>query len=143
MTTSITTREPMQLNARNVEHIFFECLTESLKYAPDTIKVQGINITPVFRTEKLNAYRTDIISMLEQLPDTFHVGSGDGWTFLNMCIDRNGVQWTDFHRTCDYLLCLGIAIDAVEYTIKQRDLWRMFPGGMPYITINTMKGCAQ
>lgn len=139
MTTSITTREPMQLNARNVEHIFFECLTESLQDTPDAIKVQGINITPVFRPAQLDVYRADIISMLESLPDEFHVGLGNGWTFLNMCIDRNGVQWTDFHRTCDYLLCLGIGIGAIEYTIKQRDLWRMFPGEMPYITINTNK----
>lgn len=143
MTTSITNREPMQLTAANVEHIFFECLTESLQDAPDAIKVYGINITPVFRPEKLDIYRADIVSMLENLPVEFHAGFGNGWTFLNMCVDRYGNQWTDFHRTCDMFLCLGMAIGACEYTIKQRDMWKIFPGGMPYITINTIKFNAQ
>lgn len=137
MTTSITTREPLHLTAGNVEHIFFECLNESMSDKNDAITVQGIQITPAFNPERIAARRDDIISMLDELPDPFHVGSGDGWTFLNMCIGRNGEQWTDLHRTCDYLLCLGIGIGAIEYTIKQRDLWRMFPGEMPYITINT------
>ncbi len=127
----------MPLTAGNVEHIFFECLTESLQDSPDAIKVYGINITPVFRPEKLDIHRADIVSMLEQLPDTFHVGSGDGWTFLNMCIDRNGAQWTDLHRTCDMLLTLGIGIGACQFTIQQRDLWKMIAGSMPQIKINT------
>ena len=143
MTTSITTREPLHLTAGNVEHIFFECLNESMSDTNDAITVHGIQITPAFNPDALATHRDDIISMLNELPDNFHVGSGDGWTFLNICIDNTGAQWTGFHETCDKLLCLGIGIGAAQFTIKQRDLWRMFPGGMPYITINTMKGIGQ
>lgn len=48
---------------------------------------------------------------------------------------------TDFFRCngaterADKLVCLGRAIGAVEFLL-QRDLWRVFPGGMPYIVIN-------
>lgn len=136
MTQSITTREPLRLTSANVEHIFFECLTESMRETNDAIIIRGVNITPAFDRERIAARRDDIIAMLEQLPDTFHVGFGGGWSFLNLCIDRNGEQWTDFHRVCDNLMCLGMAIGAVEYTVKQRDIWRAMPGGMPYITIN-------
>lgn len=135
MTTSITTREPLHLTAENVESVFNRCITSDTE--PDI--VNGVQINVRFNPDALATHRDDIISMLNELPDNFHVGSGDGWTFLNMCIDNTGAQWTDFHETCDKLLCLGIGIGAAQFTIKQRDLWRMFPGEMPYITINTMK----
>lgn len=138
MTTTITTREPMQLSSQNVCAVFNGCLMMIPGDNTATI-VNGVQLTARFNPERLENHRADIIAMLDHLPDEFHVGSGNGWTFLNMCIDRNGVQWTDLHEVCDMLLCLGIGIDAVEYTIKQRDLWKMFPGGMPYVTINTQK----
>lgn len=136
MTTSITTREPLHLTESNVESVFARCrMTDTAENKTDI--VNGIKINVRFNPDALATYRDDIISMLNELPDKFHVGSGDGWTFLNMCIDNTGAQWTDFHLVCDKLLCLGIGIGAAQFTIKQRDLWRMFPGEMPYITINT------
>lgn len=136
MTTTITKRETLRLSSQNVCAVFNGCLV--LTPGDNTAKiVNGVQICAWFNPERLENHRADILAMLDELPDEFHVGSGNGWTFLNMCIDRNGVQWTDYHKVCDMLLCLGIAIGAVEYTIKQRDLWRMFPGEMPYITINT------
>ncbi|MCM1166407.1 MAG: hypothetical protein NC401_10425 [Ruminococcus sp.] len=139
MNNAITKREPMPLSSVNVNHIFHRCTAYAFieDTDPEIIAVDGVMLKARFVREHIESYRADIINMLEQLPDTFHVGMGDGWTFLNMCIDRNGEQWTDYHKVCDMLLCLGIAIGACQYTIKQRDLWRVFPGEMPYITINT------
>ena len=39
------------------------------------------------------------------------------------------------HQMQDKLVCLGRAIGAVEF-VMPRDLWKVFPGGMPYIVIN-------
>lgn len=136
MTTEITTRKRMPLTSDNVEHIFVECSRTPMR---ENIIVRGVVIAAEFDVDKLNARRDDICDMLEELPDVFHVGLGDGWSFANMCINADGEQWTDLHRVCDKLLCLGIAINAAEFTIKQRDLWRMFPGGLPYITIHTSR----
>ena len=33
---------------------------------------------------------------LNQLPDSFKAEGGGGMSFINMCIDKNGKQWTDF-----------------------------------------------
>lgn len=136
MITSITKREPMRLTDDNVNHIFNECISTKAELSENEIIVSGVRLRQPFDIDRINDHRADIIDMLNQLPDTFHVGSGDGWTFLNMCIDNHGAQWTGLHLTCDKLLCLGMAIGACQFTIKQPDLWRMFPGGMPYITIN-------
>lgn len=130
MTSSITTREPMRLTHQNVEAVFADCLADS---AAHTLK--GVLIEVAFNSEKIEAHKEDIMQMLMQLPKEFHRTGGGGWTFLNMCIDRDGNQWTDYHQTQDKLVCLGRAIGAVEFLL-QRDLWRVFPGGMPYIVIN-------
>nr|DAL02868.1 MAG TPA: hypothetical protein [Caudoviricetes sp.] len=134
MTTEITTRTPMALTAENVNAVLHECLSGG---NAKSIHVRGVEVAGYFDPERLESRRNDIINMLDELPDEFHIPGGGGWTFLNMCIDRNHRQWTDFHRDCDALYCLGKAIGVCEFTIAQRDLWRMFPGGMPYITIKT------
>jgi len=73
--------------------------------------------------------------MLNDLPDNFKNDFGGGWSFLNMCEDKNGVQWTDFHATVDELVCLGLSIDKMSY-LMSRDMWNVLPGGMPYLVIN-------
>lgn len=133
--TTINVRGEMPLTAENVRHIFNECLQGSDETG-NVIPVHAVQGRADFNADRIKAREGDINDMLHQLPDLFHVGSGDGWSFLNMCIDNNGNQWADMHTTCDMLVALGIAIGSVEFTIKQRDLWRAMPGGMPYITIN-------
>lgn len=130
MTSSVTTREPMRLTHQNVEAVFTDCLADTAEHA-----IKGVLIEAAFNRDKIEAHTQDIMSMLMQLPKEFHRNSGGGWSFLNMCIDCNGTQWTDYHQTQDKLVCLGRAIGAVEFLL-QRDLWRVFPGGMPYIVIN-------
>lgn len=141
MTNELSIREPMRLTAENVDRIFAECLAPTSD--DNNIKTNGVRINADFDITKIDLHRDDIIDMLNELPSTFHVGNGDGWTFLNMCMTDAGVQWADFHETCDRLLCLGFAIGACDFTIRQRALWRMFPGEMPYITINTFNARKQ
>lgn len=130
MTDEEIKKEPMRLTSENVEAIFKDCLTDERIFI-----VQGVVISASFDRKKVETHEEEIMQMLMQLPAQFHRPGGCGWTFLNMCIDRDGNQWTDFHQMQDKLVCLGRAIGAVEF-VMPRDLWKVFPGGMPYIVIN-------
>lgn len=129
MTDEISIKEPMRLTHQNVESVFKDCLADTDEY------VKGVCIKVAFNREKIVEHEKDIMQMLMQLPKQFHKPGGCGWSFLNMCIDKDGNQWTDYHQTQDKLVCLGRAIGAVEF-LMPRDLWKVFPGGMPYIVIN-------
>lgn len=130
MTYEISFKEPMQLTHQNVEEVFEDCMADNLEYT-----IKGVLITAAFNREKIAEHEQNIMQMLMQLPKEFHRPGGCGWSFLNMCIDKNGNLWTVYHRTQDKLVCLGLAIGAVEF-VMPRDLWKVFPGGMPYIVIN-------
>lgn len=130
MTDEISIKEPMQLTSENVEAIFKDCLANTTEYV-----LKGVLIEVAFNREKIAEHEQDIMQMLMQLPTEFHRPGGGGWTFLNMCIDKNGNQWTDLHQMQDKLVCLDRAIGAVEFLLP-RDLWKALPGGMPYIVIN-------
>lgn len=97
-----------------------------------TKQVDGIVRTFIFDSEKLEKNKPYIELLIDQLPQEFK----DGWSFLNLCVDKNGRQWTDFHETMEELFLLGIAIDKMEYTMPKY-LWNKLPGGMPYITIKS------
>lgn len=132
MSNEITIRQQMQLTSENVEAVFTDCITDSKKYT-----VRGVQLTAHFDRDKIAQHEADIFAMLTQLPKQFLRSGGGGWSFLNMCIDCNGVQWTDFHSQCDKLVCLGLAIGALDF-VYQRDLWQCFPGGVPYIFVNDL-----
>ena len=93
MTTAITKKEPMRLTSDNVEAVFKDCLAND-----KTFVVKGVNMSVAFDTQKVEAHKEDIIAMLSQTPTEFHISGGGGWTFINLCIDINGNQWTDFHH---------------------------------------------
>lgn len=134
---AITLREPMQLTSENVEAVFKDCLAESAGKATQVI--HGVVIKAGFNRDKVTANRDNILSMLSCLPHEFHVGGGNGWTFLNLCVTADGTQWTDFHQMCDKLLTLGIAIGAVKFLLS-REFWQCFPGSMPYVVVDIQKG---
>ncbi len=135
--TKMTLREPMKLTSENVETIFKDCLADKTENAQI---IHGVVLKAAFDRSKVSDNRNNIISMLSLLPEQFHAGKGGGWSFLNLCVDKAGQQWTDFHQMCDKLVCLGIAIGAVEFCFKQRELWQVFPGGVPYVVVDIQKG---
>lgn len=123
----------MKLTAENVENTFKACLAENEE--SDGIIIDGVAIRAKFNQTLLAEHKQAIADMLKQLPNEFQADGGGGWSFLNMCVDANGNQWTDFHRTMDMLVTLGVATDMVQF-LMPREMWKMLPGGMPYIAIN-------
>lgn len=125
----------MKLTPINVENLFTSCLFED---GEDTAKakiVHGVNLNVGFNPKKLEIHHQEIVSLLEQChPNFMASGESQGWSFLNFCQDKNDEIWTGVHQICDNLICLGLAIGKVEF-VMPRELWQIFPGGMPYLQI--------
>jgi len=117
------------LTAERVENLFGECL------AHEGVAVEGIMCTTRFSPDAIGAHRAEITAMLAELPDEFRRSGGGGWTFLNACLDRHGVQWTGLHRVMEQLFMLGLAAGLVS-ELMPRDMWRVLPGGMPYYVVD-------
>ena len=83
--------------------------------------------------ERVNKRKDKIIGFLKELPEEF--SKGGGWSFLNLCNDKDGQQWTGLHKVMQELVCLGIAIGKMKYTMP-KDTWAALPGGMPYVTVS-------
>ncbi len=125
------------LNSKRVNQIFMDSLYESEKN--DFIKAEGVSCTVGFDRQKIEKYRKEIELILNELPDKFKKSKGGGWSFVNACNDKNGIQWTGLHQRMEQLFQLGIAINKVTCPIP-RKLCTHLPGGMPYFTIDDSTG---
>lgn len=85
----------MKLTSENVNTVFKTCLSDE-----DGTLVKGVCMAAYIDRDHLDEQRPNIVSMASQLPDEFFDG---GWTFLNMCIRKDQVQWTGEHEVCDKL----------------------------------------
>jgi len=124
-----------RLTVVRVEEIFKDCLfrkDEIKKGIPvvDPLMVDGIKGKFGFHPDRIKFNEKDINQLLAELPTKFL----DGCSFLEMCMDRQNNQWTGEHLKMEQLVCLGIAIGAISYCLP-RDMWNVFPGGMPFIKL--------
>lgn len=125
----------MELNAKTVNDTFLECLLKEGESTENSKIGEGVMIKAKFNPERLKKNESLIEEMLAELPNEFQKSGGGGWSFLNMCEDKNGNQWADLHQTMDELLALGIAIGKISF-LMPREMWNVLPGGMPYLVIN-------
>jgi len=134
----VVEEEPL-INATEVGEIFDDCLYKGEKpnyeTSEDTIVVEGVVHKYAIDLSKLEKYADRVVELLGYLPIQFHKSGGGGWSFLQMCDDRNGVQWTGFHKRMEQLLVLGIALEKARIQIP-RDMWKVFPGGVPYLVVD-------
>jgi hypothetical protein len=119
------------LNPAHVNTVFGACLTDS-----DGIVVNGIAHSAMFSQREVDRYRAEIAGMLDQLPAQFNPlpEGGGGWSFLNLCQDGDGNQWTDLHLVMERLVMLGIATNQAEWQFP-RKMWSALPGSVPYVLI--------
>ena len=132
------------LSTTIVQTIFLACLympeeVEGLTEPPEgCIVVNGVVTNAGFNPERIAKYSFLIEHLLLQLPANFMRSAGGGWSFLEACNDKDGRQWTSFHKSMDELFCLGIAAKKAEFLLP-RDMWAVLPGGMPYVIINDIE----
>lgn len=124
----------MKLTAENVNRIFLECMFEQGESTENYILGQGVITNVGFHPERLKKNEQNVSEMLAQLPDEFKKSVGGGMSFLNMCNDKDGNQWSDLHATMDQLVTLGISLNKVQF-LMPREMWSVLPGGMPYIVV--------
>jgi len=124
----------MKLTSEKVSEIFIDCLFKEGEPTEDMVPVEGIKINIGFHPERLECHSDEITELLNELPEEFHSRNGGGWSFLNACNDRHGNQWTGLHQVMEQLVMLGVGIKKVKY-LMPRNMWDVFPDGMPYFVI--------
>ena len=131
----VQARCEMELTSKNVNDVFLRCLYDNKEEdVENAIIVDGVIGKFGFNPINLIENTVNISKMLDCLPDNFKETSGGGWSFLNACIDKDGVQWTGEHRTVEKIVCLGIATGKAKYLLP-KDMWNALPGGMPYFVV--------
>lgn len=123
----------MELTAQNVEVIFLDCLFRDGEDASKAKIVNGVVTDFGFHPERLENRKPEISELLDRLPDEFHANKGGGWSFLNACLTKSGEHWGE-HRNIEQLLALGIATEQAKI-LMPREMWKLFPGGMPYFAV--------
>lgn len=124
----------MTLSTQRVEDIFVDCLFKDGEDTSTAVMTQGIVHNAGFHPERLEAHRQDVEELLAELPTEFHMSTGGGWSFLNMCMTKDGEQWTGFHQSQEQLMLLGIALGKMKYLLP-KEFWPALPGGVPYVAI--------
>lgn len=123
------------IDEKRVEEIFNQCLFKDHEDISQQLMVNGVLHNATLNHERLQEARDEVKAILLQLPDPFMKSIGKGWSFLNMCIDKENNQWTDFHLRMEQLVMLGIGLDLVECLLP-REMWEALPGCMPYYAVN-------
>lgn len=101
-----------------------------------TIVAEGICLKIGLHSGRVAEKKEIIKELLDFMPQEFHKNGGGGWSFLNLCEDKNGNQWTGLHDIMERLIMLGMAVGMASYLVP-RDLWYALPGGMPYVVFDT------
>ena len=130
----------MNLTAERVEEIFKSCLFLDGEDTSQAVKVEGLVRSFGFHPHRLESSRPAVVSFLNELPDNFHAGIGEGWSFLNLCSRRDDSQWGE-QSSAELLLCLAIGLGIGSYCIP-REFWPSFPGGVPYVVFDVKAASA-
>lgn len=130
------------IKSDDVHNAFMDCLyTERELVAmpqtppPEAVIVKGITKHIGFQPTRLEEKREAVKQWILGLHPNFlstKDGGGGGWTFLNMCNDKNDVQWTDFHQVMEELTLMAMGLEMAEFQLP-REVWSSLPGGVPYI----------
>lgn len=126
--------------AERVETVLKDCLYRGDelpdgKPPEDAVIVDGIMQKFGFHPARLAAHKEEIAAMCNELPDDFQKSKGGGWSFLNLCMTKDGNQWGE-HRNCEQLVVLAIGSGQGGYPMP-RDMWPMLPGSVPYVYFDT------
>lgn len=125
----------MHLTSQAVDDLMRKCLFKDGEAMDDAIKVEGVVNNYAFHPGRIAESTNEISEILSELPNEFQASGGGGWSFLNACDDKYGNQWTGLHQQQERLFALGIAAGKARWLLP-REMWKVLPGGMPYISVN-------
>jgi hypothetical protein len=120
----------MELTAQNVESTLMACLYTTGEDQSQAQEIKAVKFWGKFNPVRVAEQRASILAMLSQLPEQFrstHIAGGS--SFLLACERHDGVHWGE-HVHVDYLIALGLAVNAVELLIP-REHWGQLAMGVP------------
>lgn len=129
------------IDPNRVNEVFLKCLLTQEEFVAgngnpeNVIEGHGVLEHAQFNHERLEEYREEVKAWLDNLPEQFHAKTGGGWTFLNLCQDKEENLWTGSHPICDQLIMLASGLKIGE--ILGREFADSLPGGVPYVVFNT------
>jgi hypothetical protein len=125
--------------SEKVVRIFNDCLftdeevaavkEEQLKEL--AVVVEGIKVRLGLNKERVEKNKSEIVAIINKMHPNFR----EGWSFLNLVLDKDMKQWASDHRTAEQLLILATAAGICRYTVP-RQMWASMPGGLPYIQLD-------
>lgn len=127
--------DEVRLTPEIVQDVYRKCLVKDDEIKDDMPTVnfvlgEGVHQLSLFSAERLEENKEEIISLIDQLPCL-----DNGASFLTLCEDKHGRQWTDLHSTMDLLVQLGNATGVIQFTLPRSE-WDKFFGSMPEIIRN-------
>ena len=117
--------------ANQISMAFLQCLFREGEDTTKNVRVEGITSIFHLHPERLEEQRELIKACLEELPPIFK----EGYSFLKLCENKDGDQWTGMHKTCQELMVMAVGLDLMSYCLP-REVWPALPGGVPYVIIN-------
>lgn len=128
--------EPSEhLTAEHVNELMMDCLHQDYPLIVSTIVVSGVMHSFAFAARKIEEHHEQIHQMLLELPREFYEGADTGgWSFLNLCLTKDGHQWTGAHAEMEALMVLGLAAGWLDMPLSKNH-WMLLPGGVPYVVV--------
>jgi len=135
------------IDPNHVEAVFKTCLYEDHELVGDQLPgdamvIDGITSKWGLHPGRVTEHKAEITEWLREIGDEFHMSKGGGWSFLNLCNDKHGNQWTGLHRIMELLCVLAIATKQGKW-LMPREMWAVFPGGVPYVGFDLDGGFAK
>lgn len=127
--------DEVRLTPEKVREVYRKCLVKDEEVKDDMPTVdfilgEGVQQLSLFSADRLEENKEEIISLIDQLPCLDR-----GASFLTLCDDKYGRQWTDLHSTMDLLVQLGNATGVIQFVLPRAE-WDKFYGRMPEIIRN-------
>lgn len=133
---------PTLISSHEVRTVMIDCLWPDEDIASldrDAFKAQSIIVNGItakfgFKPNAVKRYEARIKSWLQHLNPAFTNPRLGGWSFLQLCMDKDDNLWGQ-HVDCEALMVLAMAVRCCMYLLP-RDIWSALPGGMPYLFFN-------
>ena len=109
---------------------FKDCLFKKGEEATINVMVEGLTKKIAFHPQRLEEKRELVKALLAELPTEFK----DGYSFLYLCITKEGKHWTYMQETCEHLVVMAIGLGLMRYCMPKTK-WSILPGRVPYVII--------
>ena len=114
-----------------VNQTFQKCLFKDGEDTTNQVQVEGITNIFGLHPQRLEEQRETVTALVAELPPIFK----EGYSFLKLCENKNGEQWTGLQRTMQELMVMAVGLELMSYCLP-REVWPVLPGGVPYVIFN-------